>query len=194
MIYGIYKGVRDAAWQCLVDYSITDLPVDLVKIATAARISLYKNSDVCILKGNESGICLFQDDEWYLVYDDEMTVGGRRFTIAHEFGHIFLGHELMNGRHGRTFNTDKPQQESEADIFASRLLAPACVLWGLNIHTPEEIAEVCQISKAASKIRAECMTQLYKRDKFLTSPLERKVYEQFEEFINITIKQNHTFK
>lgn len=69
-------------------------------------------------------------------------------------------------------------------MFASRLLAPACVLWGLNFHTAEEIAKVCNISITAAQIRAERMDMLYKRNKFLISPLERKVYEQLKGFID----------
>ena len=68
-------------------------------------------------------------------------------------------------------------------MFASRLLAPACVLWALNARTPEEIAALCQISHQAAKFRAERMAILYERNRFLSSPLERKVYDQFKEFI-----------
>lgn len=98
-------------------------------------------------------------------------------------GHIFLGHTLFDGKLGRTFITDKPQNESEADMFAARTLAPACVLWGLNIHTAEDIMKVCNISYTAAKIRAKRIAELYKRDKFLTSKLEQKVYEQFKDYI-----------
>lgn len=183
IIYGAYKNVRNASWQCLIDYKVTDLPVDLVRIADEAGIIICKNSEVHELTGCESGACILEGDQWYLIYDDETVAGRRRFTIAHELGHIFLGHELMNSHHGRSFNILKPQVETEADIFASRLLSPACVLWGLNLHTAEEIAKACNISLAAAKVRAERMAILYGRQKFLTSPLERKVYEQFKGFI-----------
>ncbi|MEG2118613.1 MAG: ImmA/IrrE family metallo-endopeptidase, partial [Clostridia bacterium] len=116
-IYGIYKNVRNAAWQCLLDYRIDALPVDLLTITKAAGIILRKNSDVHELSGNESGAAILQGDTWYLIYDDECIVGRRRFTIAHELGHIFLGHELIDGYHRRTFNPDKPNAESEADMF-----------------------------------------------------------------------------
>lgn len=183
IIYGRYKNARDSAWQCLVDFDITLLPVDLLKITRQAGIKVIKNSKIKELSGGESGACILKGDIWYLVYDDECNIGRRRFTIAHELGHIFLGHELVNGYHGRSFNTDKPQSETEADIFASRLLAPACVLWGLDIHDWKDIAKVCSISNAAAKIRAERMAVLYERHKFLTSPLERKAFNQFADFI-----------
>lgn len=182
-VYGIYRNVRDAAWQCLIDYKISALPVDLLGIANQASIKIVKNSDAGELSGGESGICFFDGDMWYLIYDDTASVGHRRFTIAHELGHIFLGHELINGYRGRTFNPDKPQSETDADMFAARILSPACVLWGLNLHTPEEIAVVCNISPPAAKYRANRMAVLYERQKFLISPLERELYKQFKPFI-----------
>lgn len=68
-------------------------------------------------------------------------------------------------------------------MFAIRLLSPACVLWGLNLHTAEEIAEYCDISLQAASYRAERMAELYRRNRFLRSPVERTLYKQFEPFI-----------
>lgn len=52
-----------------------------------------------------------------------------------------------------------------------------------GIRTAQDIASVCDISITAAKIREARMAVLYERNKFLTSPLERKVYENFKEFI-----------
>jgi len=182
-IYGIYRNARNAAWQCLIDYNITSLPVDLLKIAKEAGIKVLKNSSLHELDQNESGAAILVEGVWYLVYDDGDTMGRRRFTIAHELGHIFLGHELVDGYHGRTVANCRPQLEIEADLFAARLLAPACVLWGLNADTPEKIADICNISMASAKIRADRMRVLYERQNFLTHPLEVMVYEQFRGFM-----------
>ena len=185
VIYGIYRNVRNAAWQCLIDNVITALPVDLFKIATAAGIKVLKNTDVGMLAGNESGACyyIYANEEWFLIYDDEATTGRRRTAIAHELGHIFLGHEFAEGTYGRTFNSRKPKSEEQADAFAARLLCPACVLWGLGIHTADDIAKICSVSLAEAKKRAERMKLLYERQKFLTSPIEKKLFEQFKSFI-----------
>lgn len=125
-----------------------------------------------------------ESGEWVIVYDDSDSIGRKRFTIAHELGHILLGHPLRDGtQHTRTFNLDRPEIESEADMFAARVLSPACVLWALNLHTAQEIANVCGISYTAAQIRADRMKILYARQKFLTSPLERRVLEAFQPWI-----------
>lgn len=183
LIYGKYKNARDAAWRCLIDYNITELPVRPSLIADAAGIKVIENSLVHELTPHESGASIFDGSQWYIIFDDENTNQRCRFTIAHELGHIFLGHELVKGYHARTFDITKPAVEQEADVFASRLLAPACVLWALNVRTSAEIAALCDISQAAAQIRAERMAILYPRNRFLTSPLERTVYKNFSGYI-----------
>lgn len=183
-MYGAYKNVRNAAWQCLIDFEIKELPVNLMSISKKADIKILKNSSVNELEPGESGASLLEEShQWYIVYDDQNTRQRSRFTIAHEFGHIFLGHELRNGHHARTFDKSKSESEREADLFAARLLAPACVLWGLDKHTAVEISGLCDISISAAQARANRMTILYERNMFLTSPLERKVYDNFRDFI-----------
>ena len=53
MYYKIYKDIRNAAWQCLLDFEIDTLPVDVLKIAKVAGIRVIKNSVVKILKDEE---------------------------------------------------------------------------------------------------------------------------------------------
>ncbi len=183
MIYGKYKNARNAAWRCLIDFNITELPVKPTLISKAAGIKVIKNSLVHELTSHESGASLLDGAQWYIIYDDKKTRGHCRFTIAHELGHIFLGHELRKGYHARTFDTSRPAVEQEADVFASRLLAPACVLWALDVHTAAEIARLCDISQNAAQIRADRMEILYPRNKFLTSPLEQSVYKNFSGYI-----------
>lgn len=182
-IYGAYKKARNASWQALIDNKVDRLPVDVVRIVRDNGILLLKNSQAKELRNDEAGISIFDGNQWFIVYDDSMPLGRKRFTVAHELGHIFLGHPLFAGFHARTTDGNQTQTESEANIFASRFLAPACVLWGINVHTADDIARICEISREAAEIRARRMEELYKRNMFLTSPLERRVYDQFKDFI-----------
>lgn len=182
-VYGVYKKARNASWQALIDNKVESLPVDIVQIIRNNGIRLLKNSQTNELRSGEAGISIFDGTQWSIVYDDLLPIGRKRFTVAHELGHIVLGHPLIAGFHARTTGGSLPQTESEANIFASRFLAPACVLWGLNIHTSADISRICEISKEAAEIRAKRMDELYKRNMFLTSPLERRVYNQFKDFI-----------
>ena len=181
--YGKYRHVRDAAWQALIDFKINSLPVSLSSICSKLDITLLDNSDAHELRPTESGISVKQNGKWYIIIDDTDNNGKQRFTIAHELGHILMGHALKNGYYTRKYNLCKPADETEADMFAARLLAPACVLWGINAVSAEQIAKVCDISLTAATYRAERMDLLRKRNKFLVSPLERQGYEQFTTYI-----------
>lgn len=183
MIYGKYKNIRNASWQCIIDYNITKLPISLVSIANKSNIQIVKNSVVNLLRATERGISVYDGDKWLIVYDDNIKTSVSRFTVAHEFGHIFLGHELKKGYYARTFDKSKPEVEQAADMFAARLLAPACVLHELQALSAEQIAKVCNISISAAVVRSERMQVLEARNKYYLHPLERRVREQFDSFI-----------
>ena len=181
MNYGKYKQARNASWQCLIDYNIDSLPVKVSRIAKQTDIVLLKNSAVNLLSENESGITLMQDDKLYIVYADEQSPQRCRFTIAHELGHIFLGHLFAKNGKGFVITDDA---EHSANVFARDLLAPACVLHELQALTSAAIANLCDISLEAATYRAERMAELERRNAFYLHPLERQVKEQFAEFIN----------
>ena len=107
MNYGCYKNARNASWHCLIDYKINSLPVKVSRIAKQADITLLKNSAVNLLNNSESGTTLMQNDKLYIIYADEQSAQRCRFTIAHELGHIFLGH-LFNKDGDGFATTDDP--------------------------------------------------------------------------------------
>nr|DAJ16864.1 MAG TPA: IrrE protein [Caudovirales sp. ctMlE25] len=183
--YGRYKNIRNASWQALIDFQVSQLPVMLTDVAKQAGIKIIKNSDCWVLSNNQIGLSIYANNKWYIIYDDRNSKERCRFTIAHELGHIFLGHSVTNNGRFRTVGEiDKPEEEQAADMFAARLLAPACVLWGMELHSPKDIAQACNISYEAATYRAMRMEILYKRNMFLTSDLEKQVYSNFSEFIN----------
>lgn len=179
MNYKDYQNARDSVWQLLIDLGISELPVNTAEVCAELGIKLhYYEPD------NESdGMSCYINGEPHIFVSSAVSPERRRFTVAHEIGHIVLGHvgkyELVNREPSLT---DNPVEQA-ANVFASRLLAPACVLWGCNVRTADQIQELCKISRTAAEYREERMNELYKRNRFLTSPLERKVYSQFETFI-----------
>lgn len=183
--YGVYKNVRNASWQCLLDVGICELPVRVIQIANFFDVKVVKNSVCHLLQPSQYGISFVDNsDKWVIVYDDHDKLQRVRFTVAHELGHIVLGHPLYDsGNHTRMFDIKRPQVEIEADSFAARVLAPACVLWGLDLYTAEEISTACDISYTAAQYRAERMQELRARQMFLAHPLERKLYSRFSEYI-----------
>lgn len=182
MNYKEYQNTRDAVWRLLIDLGISELPINTGKVCAELGIKLHYYEPT----GESDGMSCYIKGVPHVFVSSAVSPERRRFTVAHEFGHIILGrvgkYELVNRE---PTPQDNPIEQA-ANVFASRLLAPACVLWGCNVQTAEQIQELCKISRTAAEYRAERMNELYKRNRFLTSPLEQKVYSQFETFI----KQN----
>lgn len=186
MIYDIYKQVRDAAWRFLIDNDVRRLPVSLSQICRHNGIILLRDNLHTYLTDNDRGATYLRDGIYNIVVNGTDSVSVQRYTIAHELGHIFLQHPMNNEKYGRSFGVQqepKSPTEYQAERFAIDILAPACVLWGLKVHTAEDISRICNISMRAASIRAERMELLYKRNIFLSHELERRVFEQFEQFV-----------
>ena len=197
MDYSKYKQSRNAAWQILVDYNIQSLPVKVSSICKDMGIKIidYDRGSEFIKHFKLEERCRNNDGftfENVIFYNNKCVRGRNRFTVVHELGHILL-HNGSGDYSREPTPTDNPL-EQEANVFASRLLAPACVLWGLNVTTSEKIAQLCDISMQAAEFRLERLQRLYEREKqfvkkynkscFLQSNLEKKVYAQFKDFIN----------
>lgn len=194
MNYKDYQTARNAAWQILLDCHIDRLPVDLNVICKSLDVravsymaakSLIAERGLSDIVEKSDGLTFYAQDIPVILYNESCIMGRIRFTVAHELGHIILGHVSQGSV--TTVNRepapgDDPH-ETAANQFAARLLAPACVLWGLDLHTPEEIAQACHISNQAARFRANRMQVLYDRNKFLLSPLEQRLYQQFLPFI-----------
>lgn len=194
MSYRDYQAVRDAAWQILLDCEVNRLPVNLSAVCRRLKIlvlSYGKNMDLIErvnlgrLVGHTDGMTFYAKDMPVIFFDEQKPLPRVRFTVAHEVGHIILGHVQPGGvtTANREPSPGVSPEEQAANRFAARLLAPACVLWGLDVHTAEDIMDLCQISRASAEFRAQRMAELYRRDKFMTSALERQVYRQFQPFI-----------
>ncbi len=188
-------------WKILLDCGITELPVDLKKIcnhcgvralsyergykilAELGKLSERKRSDGFIVRPEDGPPIIF--------YSGSCSVGRQRFTIAHELGHLILNHkgDLIN----REPSPGDSPVEREANTFAAQLLAPSCVLWGVETCNPSSISELCNISHQAASFQARRMVDLLKRDRqymqlyghpyFLRSPVEEQLYRQFLPYV-----------
>lgn len=193
-----YKNSRDAAWQMLIKNRIASLPVSVQRICKSERVKLftYEEGSALIQKlGLEEHTT--ENDAFSIgrriFYDDTKPTTRQRFSVAHELGHIVLHTPNEATVYNREISPGDDPIEREANIFASRLLAPLCVLHYLNLNSAAEIAEVCNISMTAAEIRYMRLCEIRERDRrsrerdgygsFLLSPFERKVLENFKDFI-----------
>ena len=190
MEYTSYQKSRNLSWEILINEGVTALPVSMTEICKKLEIDVILTGS---LGRSGDGKTLMLNGIPHVLLDETTSSERQRFTLAHEVGHILLGHVGKYNLVNREPSPNDNPIEQEANVLASRLLAPACVLWALDIHSADEIAELCKISKAAAQFRAERMAVLYAREQqffkekgkscFLLSPLEQQVYNQFQPFV-----------
>ena len=189
----------------LIDNKISNLPVDVEKICAANGITLFSYEEgKSVIENLDLGENILNNDAFsigsMIFYDSSKPVQRRRFSIAHEIGHIFL-HTISDKKptvYNREPSANDAPIETEANIFASRLLAPLCVLQFLNLNSAREISEYCDISYTAAKLRFNRLCEIRKRNSerrkeknhgtFLLSKLERQVIENFKDYIEINKK------
>lgn len=141
-----------------------------------------------------SGKTALSPDGGYMILINSREPPKRqRFTCAHELGHILLGHVDELGKAYRDPHKEDNPHETDANIFASRLLAPSIVLRDIGAFTANDISRICDISIEAARFRAKRLELLMKREEkyletrnrscFGISRYEREVEKQFREFI-----------
>ena len=182
MDYKNYTFARDLAWKILIHERVCALPVSMSGLCRQMGIEV-KYDDKVQLDDGCGGMALKKGRRYVIIVRRSDPPQRQRFTVAHELGHILAGDvgrfKLVNREPSPV---DNPI-EKRANVFASRILAPACVLWGVGAKSAADIARLCDISGAAASFRWQRMQLLYARGKFLTSPLERQVFAQFKEYI-----------
>lgn len=104
----------------------------------------------------------YADMEMYYIYYNDIdrnivTSNRYRWNIAHELGHVLLGH-LRDNEKTRLTRPALPDDEylyleEEADYFAQLILVPHSPLLGFNIQTSNHIKILCKISGPASRKR-----------------------------------------
>lgn len=189
-MYEIYKKARDLSWEILLKADITSLPVDLSKVLKAVDVKAilycdaFFDADSPKLRGSDGFVTKIGDKKAIYLNESKGTIQRRRFTLAHELGHIVLDHPI-NPIIYRNSEVDENQSPTEiqANIFARDLLMPAGVLAKLHVTTVDEIMQICNVSRISAQIRLERLTELYKRNKFGAHPLERQVIARFSDFI-----------
>ena len=189
-MYEIYKKARDLSWEILLKADITSLPVDLSKVLKAVDVKAilycdaFFDADSPKLRGSDGFVTKIGDKKAIYLNENKGTIQQRRFTLAHELGHIVLDHPI-NPIIYRNSEVDENQSPTEiqANIFARDLLMPAGVLAKLHVTTVDEIMQICNVSRISAQIRLERLTELYKRNKFGAHPLERQVIARFSDFI-----------
>lgn len=154
------KDVLDRYWDRRV-------PVDVVAIARAmgATVKPLLPFDDDASTGY---ICRDEHERVEIGFQSSDPEVRQRFTVAHEIGHLALGHLTGKGKLYRAdtlasfFSSVKDPKEVAANKFAAALLMPKVAIeWVLtnnpNIFSVEQLAAMFNVSSAAMGYRLEAL-------------------------------------
>lgn len=118
-------------------------PIDIFSIACAKEdltTVLYP------MGKNISGMCIKGKRTNLIAINSEMSIGRQRFSLAHEFYHLFFDPELSKSVSCKSFDNGD-EKEMEADKFASHFLLPSTALY-------EQIGQ-CETVRQEQVVRLE---------------------------------------
>lgn len=149
-----------------LDQSLKELPIDVNKI-------VEQNPDWSILFCNlygEDGYTIFKNinnkKKFKICVDPYGIIGRIRFTIAHEIGHIVLGHFEEH--------SNKPLSDyeayildKEADMFAGELLMPYDYMLQYYNWSIKGLTYKFHVTKKAAKVRLSILEndRMFLKDK-----------------------------
>jgi Zn-dependent peptidase ImmA (M78 family) len=113
-------GARNIARKLLKDAKVKDVPISLWKIIEYLKPE-HELEVVRFPLESVDGILVVVEDQPTIGFNPSMAWVRRRFTIAHEIGHLLLGHTCTDP----DLDNDP---EAEANQFAAELLMPLAIL------------------------------------------------------------------
>ena len=169
LLYNCYKDTRNLVWKILTKYNVVDFPVKIKAFAQELGVNV---NQVNRLPNNMYAVSYTHNDVTHIDYVSSGNINTDRFTVAHELGHLLLRH--------RADKAYSEYQEEQANIFASRLLAPMIIVREHDPKTPEDLARIFGLSLESATIRYNRYLEVKYRNKFLTSELEREYYNIYK--------------
>ena len=147
----ILRAVSEAATVFAESPSGTRTSFDIIGAVTARNIPLLFRP----LDRLWGAFITVNEEERGIIVTTKLGLPVQRFTLAHELGHMLLGHRTSLDRTvgfaGRNAPASRPSQEAAADTFASELLAPKRLLlasakrhgWTKSkLHRPDSIYQL----------------------------------------------------
>lgn len=158
----------------------------------------------CIHKmGSEEGVTLYDGHKHRIYYNDAVSyLARKKWTLAHEAGHFFLGHLKVCFKEKAYMSSEKGvMMEQEANAFAKELLAPSSLILAI-VATYTQSPQVYDFyliyryffnfSKEASRYSADFMVQYFNNIlKSFDSTYLSRYNEAFKHEINFFSQANY---
>lgn len=182
------KYVYEIISQFQEDQGLSVFPLDPKKIIekNGWKLIPYTNSHDELMAISHDGFTYYYDGVFYIYYNESKPPKRIRFTLFHEIGHIILNHHIEFKKEILQSSEDTSFLESEANIVARNLMAPAHLICNLYHDSYVLFSKFFQMSDEALTNRMKWLNRdflkiKYKDKNFLFSEIKRlnQMYEQY---------------
>lgn len=198
-----YNFIKNTVNSLFINLKIVSYPIDILaifkKIKNCRVVPYSKHMEKYNLNeeevfeyfGSDEGCTIYDaKKERYLVFYNDLSVyykipARRRWTLAHELGHILLNHLTMTNK-AKIFRNNLTDEdygwiEAEANRFASLLLANPIILYKLNIKSATDLIKICKLSLEAAQYRFNDYLKWVKNNH--SNRYDLMIVGQFHDFI-----------
>lgn len=177
-----YDKLSEIVFQVLFESGINELPINMVGLCQSRGIKIKYLPD----EDMREGCCQVHEGKPYIFIKRNGLRRRKRFTVAHELGHIMLGHIEACKTEEIERSVFSAVEEREANAFAERLLAPLCILEALGVTEAEQIMHLCDVSRAVANRRLRYLQSWYQWWNELDFTAERhRLVAQFRGYIRM---------
>lgn len=153
-----YANAENKAEEILKEFRVTEPIVPIYNIAEAKGVEIKL---VSMPEGIQNAAGFLDQDNRVVYVNSEDAPNRQTFTIAHELGHLLLGHQPTEYKVLMRFPelNGKTEVEQEANCFAANLLVPMPMLksvmkeYDLTKEHSGLLAQIFGVSKAVINFR-----------------------------------------
>ncbi len=179
-----YEYIDESILDTFEAAGIVSFPIDVFDLCSKLRISLkrYSNYPDLLKEFSDDAFRYYnpKKQEFIIFYNDSIESNRVNFSIMHEIGHIQLDHQKRP--------LTEEMQETEANTFAQKALAPMGVILKLGLKTDIQISSIFNISLPCARVITSSLKYVIQnpilRQKEINNPLTFLFEEGINAYIN----------
>lgn len=175
--------IRRIAAEALISCQVTSFPINCFSILKHYGFRVYTYQELRAKSPDLYRMCLSYSKDAFTIrtknliaYNGQMPQTRTRFSLMHELGHHLLEHQ-----------SDSPENEQEADYFASNILAPRVVIYYSDQKTNQQVTSLFHLSSIAAHYALQDHAEWY--EEIRREGLHRYDQELYQQLFNRAIKQ-----
>lgn len=170
-----YEYIKQKTLFVYEECNIREFPIDCINILKHYGFKLFTYNQLKTKNMELYKMCVsFSEDAFcykelqIIAYDETKPYQRIRFSLMHELGHHILQH-----------TGDLPENETEANYFASNMLAPRIAIHYAKCKNETDVSHIFGLSSFAAQIAFDDYKRWHRKAVYKINGLDKKMYEHF---------------